>query len=157
MDEKINKARQAGYSDAEIASYLSKSGQNPSDYGLSSGNYTPAAVDTAQKRTAATAYNGLCEKFVEQASYGKSGIFPSAIAAWTGQQDKAIAGINGIKPGDAVYFNADSSNGGFGHTGIYLGEGKMLSATYNGLQESDLGSWQKQTGQKILGYVPLGQ
>ena len=55
---------------------------------------------------------------------------------------------------DLVYFSPNASNEGYGHTGVYSGNGQMISATDNGVKQSNLGDWLKQTGQKILGYVP---
>lgn len=101
-------------------------------------------------------YIGLCQKFVEQATMGSTGHYASASDAWHQQQDRAVkdSNLNGIQPGDAVYFDADQSNQGYGHTGIYTGNGKFISATDNGVQNNPLSDWIGQTGQKVLGYIP---
>ena len=94
---------------------------------------------------------GLCEKFVEQATRGVTGLFASAADAWNKQTHQTD--MSKIQPGDAVYFAPDKSNNNYGHTGVYLGNGKMQSATYNGIQTSDINQWKQSTGQKILGFV----
>lgn len=102
-------------------------------------------------------YRNYCEAFVEQITQGKTGMYPSAISAWVNQQKTAVQGLQGIQPGDTVYFSANKSNGGYGHTGIYIGNNQFISATYNGVKTEDLTKWQQSTGQQLLGYVPSGQ
>src|ERR1035437_8866889 len=115
--------------------------------------FPPANLDRARQALGEKAYIGLCEKFVENAG-GKDAQFASASAAWNGQQGKAVKGsLNGIQPGDEVYFAPDKSNENYGHTGIYAGNGQFISATDNGIKQVDLGSWIQQTGQILLGYV----
>lgn len=114
-------------------------------------------LNTAAQYLNTQDYNNFCEAFVEQATQGHAGVYPSAIQAWIAQQKSAVQGLQGIQPGDTVYFGADQSNGGYGHTGIYVGNGQFVSATYNGVKTADLGKWQQSTGQKLLGYVPSGQ
>lgn len=113
-------------------------------------------LNTAAQYLGTKDFNNFCEAFVEQATQGHTGVYPSAIQAWIGQQKSAVQGTQGIQPGDTVYFSADKSNGGYGHTGIYVGNGQFISATYNGVQTEDLNKWQQSTGQKLLGYVPSG-
>lgn len=103
------------------------------------------------------AFDDMCEKFVEQAMFGRTGMYPSAIAAWNAQAHKAIAGINGAQPGDQVFFSPNAGNGYYGHTGIYMGNNQILAATDQGVKQTDLNQWQRYTGQKLLGYVPRGQ
>jgi hypothetical protein len=99
-------------------------------------------------------YDGLCEAYAEQQKHGVTGIYPSAIAAWNQSKDK-VQGLEGIQPGDQIFFAPDKSNSGFGHTGIYQGDGKFTSATYNGVQTNDLNNWQQSTGQQLLGYTTV--
>lgn len=115
----------------------------------------PKILAMAKASMTPNAYAGYCERFVENVQ-GKQGVFPSAYAAWQGQQDRATRGLEGIQPGDQVYFAPDQSNLGYGHVGIFAGNNQFLSATNNGVKTSDLGAWQKQTGQKVLGYVRGG-
>lgn len=113
-------------------------------------------VSSAESYSGSQQFKNLCQAFVEQMTYGHQGVYPTAIAAWNQQQNKAISGTDGIQPGDLVYFGADKSNGGFGHAGIYEGNGNFVSATDSGVQSNNLDQWQKGTGQKLLGYVPQG-
>lgn len=116
----------------------------------------PSDVQSAQGDTGDQTYNNYCEKFVEQAVYGKAGMFPTAADAINSysQQGQAFAGTKGIQPGDMVYFAPDQSNSYEGHAGIYTGNNKFVSATDNGVEEYDLNKWQKDTGQQLVGYVP---
>lgn len=110
-----------------------------------------------QQYLGSQAWDDYCQKFVEQALYGRSGMYASAIAAWNAQAHKAVGGINGAQPGDQVFFSPNAGNGGYGHTGIYMGNNQFLSATDQGVKQLDLNQWQRGTGQKLLGYVPSGQ
>lgn len=112
-------------------------------------------IGSAASYIGSKAFDDLCQAFVEQATYGHQGIYPSAISAWNSQNNK-VSGTSGIQPGDLVYFDADKSNGGLGHTGIYTGSNQFISATNNGVQSNDLDKWQKGTGQQLLGYIPQG-
>ncbi len=114
-------------------------------------------LNTAAQYLGTKDYNNFCEAFVEQATQGHTGVYPSAIQAWIAQQNNAVQGTQGIQPGDTVYFSANQGNGGYGHTGIYIGNGQFISATYNGVKTANLAQWQQSTGQKLLGYVPSGQ
>lgn len=114
---------------------------------------TPDDVALAQKSIGDQSYNGWCQAFVEHATQGKTGLYPSAIAAWQQQQNKAVPGLTGVKPGDPIYFAPNDSNEGYGHTGIYVGDNKFISATDNGVKTYDLNDWSNMTGQQILGYL----
>lgn len=100
------------------------------------------------------AWDDLCEKFAEQAVYGHANMYPNAITAWTSQSKNGVSGLNGIQPGDLVYFSPNEGNGYNGHTGIYQGNNQFLSATDNGVQLNDIGKWVQSTGQQVLGYIP---
>lgn len=119
----------------------------------------PGDVQSAQSDSGDQSYNNYCEKFVEQAVYGKAGMFPTAADAINSysQQGQAFAGTQGIQPGDMVYFAPDKSNRFEGHAGIYSGNGSFVSATDNGVEEYSLKDWEKQTGQQLVGYVPPPQ
>ncbi len=107
-----------------------------------------------QRLIGSQAYDDLCQKFAEEAVYGKSGLFPNAITAWTNQSKQQVSGLSGIQPGDLVYFSPNQGNGMNGHVGIYKGNNQFVSATDNGVRVNDLGQWAKSTGQQILGYIP---
>ena len=115
----------------------------------------PEQLAWAEQHLGDQAYIGLCEQFVEKAG-GTTGQYASAIDAWDGQKNTRVddPSLKGIQPGDKVYFAPDNSNGGYGHTGLYAGNGQFISATDNGVRQYDLGQWQKMTGQQPLGYVP---
>lgn len=100
-------------------------------------------------------FNGLCEAYAEQQLTGHQGIYPSAIAAYQDQAQKGNINTSSdnIPKGAQVFFNADNSNGGFGHTGISNGDGTFTSATYNGVKTFNLSDWEKDTGQQYLGYA----
>lgn len=123
-------------------------------------NNSPADVSTAKTYVDNPEMNqhaGMCQQFVEQVTQGKTGIYPSAIDAWQQQQNRARAGLDGAKPGDAVYFAPDSSNGYSGHTGILTKDGKFISATDNGVKEMSIQDWQNMTNQQVMGYLPEGR
>lgn len=107
-----------------------------------------------QRLIGSQAYDDECQKFIEEEIYGHSGMFPNAITAWTSQSQHQKQGLDGIQIGDSLYFSPNSGNGYNGHTGIYQGNGKMLSATDNGVKISDIGNWLSSTGQQLLGYIP---
>lgn len=113
----------------------------------------PAILNNAKKLLGNQNFIGLCERFVEIATQGKSGIYPSAIAAFTAQKDKAVP-LDQAKPGDAVYFAPDKSNNNFGHTGVIADNGSMISATNTGVKQTPISTWTQNTGQKILGVIP---
>ena len=113
----------------------------------------PSLLDQASQYLNKNQFIGLCEAFVEKMTKGVEGIYKDASTAWN-QQASKVTGLTGVKPGDAVYFAPDASNGYNGHTGVYEGNNQFVSATYNGVKQYDLNDWQKMTGQKLLGYVP---
>lgn len=116
---------------------------------------SPGDITRASAQTGSQDENGECQKFVEQMVYGHAGIFPSAIDAWDAyaKDGQARMGTQGVKPGDLLYFAPDKSNQDAGHTGIFMGGDKFISATDNGVMPYSLTDWQKQTGQQLLGYV----
>lgn len=120
---------------------------------------TPDDVVTAREELGDQSYNGYCERFVEEKAYGKSGIHGSAADAWNHnvKEGNAFSGLDGAQPGDLVYFEPDASNGYAGHAAIYSGGNRMISATYSGVQDSNIDDWTKQTKQKVLGYVKVNK
>lgn len=114
----------------------------------------PALLQRAKQYLGSDAYIGLCQAFVERATKGMEGIYASAKDAWAQQQDKAQTDLSKMKVGDSVYFAPDASNGFYGHTGVYAGNGQFISATDNGIKQVNLDDWMRTTGQKILGFIP---
>ncbi len=97
-------------------------------------------------------YLDLCEKFVEQVQ-GSAQKFASAATAWDNQKNK-VSGLDGVQPGDAIYFAPDQSNSHYGHAAVYTGNNNMISAANKGVEQDNIDSWVKNTGQKLLGYIP---
>lgn len=118
---------------------------------------TDANVQTAESGIGRQDRDGLCQQFVEESTYGKSGIYPTASAAWNSyvKNGQAFQGdVSKAPPGTLIYFAPDASNGNEGHVGIALnGKGDMISATDNGVEVSNVSDWENATGQKPLGYV----
>lgn len=79
-------------------------------------------------------YN-LCQRFIEQA-YGTGGRFTSAGAA--GAALVKSADLSQADVGDLLFFRPDASNGYGGHAAIYLGNGEMVGATYNGVTRDNV-------------------
>lgn len=104
-------------------------------------------------------WNGLCESYAEEQTLGHTGVYPSAIAAYNAnaQSGNINTGSTNIPKGAQLFFGADSTNGGFGHTTVSLGSDKsgntlMEGATYNGVKVNTLNSWLQSSGQKYLGW-----
>jgi len=96
---------------------------------------------------------GLCQRFVENVA-GTSGQYPSAIAA-----SNAIEGSTdwaNMQPGDTIYFTPNAGNEGYGHAGIYAGNGMFINPGPSGVQTSSLTDWMNQTGQRLIEYIPQG-
>ncbi len=113
-------------------------------------------VQNAQNNIGDQSYNGLCEGFAEEQTFGKRGLYPSAADAWNAYEQNGQATKGNIidaPKGALVYFSADQSNNGDGHVGISDGNGNFISATSNGVQQIPINDWVKMTGQTPLGYV----
>jgi hypothetical protein len=78
----------------------------------------------SQRRLAKWAWR--CERFVEEA-YGTRGRFDTAADA-AAALPLTRSPITDAPAGALVYFKADRANRGYGHVGLSLGGGKMLSA-----------------------------
>lgn len=99
-------------------------------------------------------YRGFCQRFAEYAAFGKKDITESAIKFWNDAPEKT-EGFKGLKKGDLIYFDKHRSNKGFGHVGVYEGNGNFISATDSGIESQSLDSWVNKTGQRPLGYIPV--
>ncbi|WP_405060994.1 CHAP domain-containing protein [Kribbella sp. NBC_01505] len=104
---------------------------------------TTAAVDTAatpqaradnaiawfSSRNGSTAYQGYCEKAVEN-SYGRTGIYASAIANWNDAVRRGAAHRGDLNPpkGALVFWNISS----YGHVGLATGDGNFWATSVNG-------------------------
>lgn len=110
----------------------------------------PADLARAKAQLGEQAYIGYCQSFVEQAT-GSGWQGSSASDAWERSQNK-IQGLQGMQPGDLIYFN--DPNNPDGHVGIADKNNQFVSATDNGIQENDINNWEQETGQSPLGYIP---
>ncbi len=155
----IASGKQPKYDDGQSYDYLNYLPGHPqipiaAAQAMSSGA-NPQVLNKAKQSLGNQDFIGLCEKFIETVTQGKSGLFPSAAAAWdsytkTGQ---AQPGLNGASAGDMVYFKPDSSNQGYGHVGLLDQSGNLISATATGVRAVPLNTWIKDTGQQVLGHV----
>ncbi|RSM62859.1 CHAP domain-containing protein [Amycolatopsis sp. WAC 01376] len=90
------------------------------------GDGTPAgAVQWFKNRIGSTAYQGLCEKAVENA-YGTTGVWASANAHWNGASPKHTTGTP--PKGSFVYWNISQ----WGHVGIADGSGGIYASSIGG-------------------------
>jgi NlpC/P60 family len=97
----------------------------PQGGGLGGSGFDPgeSAIAWAQSLRGNTSYAWYCERFVENA-FNTSGRYPSAWAAAT-----ALGLHGGAAPrGALVFFRPNSTNDYYGHIGISLGGGQMVSA-----------------------------
>lgn len=117
---------------------------------------SPDIVQRARRMLGKKEFINWCQAFVRTVT-GSNQFFGSAINAWKQQKNKAIPSLKGIKPGDAIYFSANSSNRGYGHTGIYAGNNQFISPTGKGVQQLPISNWINTTGQQVLGYIPQGR
>jgi cell wall-associated NlpC family hydrolase len=108
----------------------------PGSPGAASGSGAQA-IAWARSRLGRQDWNGLCERFVEEA-YGTSGVFPSAAAAQSMITHRGKDAWRSAPAGALVYFAPDATNGFNGHVGIALGGGRMISATPSGVREERL-------------------
>jgi cell wall-associated NlpC family hydrolase len=97
------------------------------------GSKAQKALSWARSKVGSQEWNDLCERFVEQA-YGTSGVYPTAIdAAREVVKHKGYASLKTAPAGALLYFTADETNDNNGHAGIYLGNGRMISARPTGV------------------------
>ncbi len=83
------------------------------------------AITWAQGEKNAKKWASYCERFVEE-SFGIRGRFPSANAAAVALKPRKTA-FSKIPVGSLVFFRSPKK-GGPGHVGLWLGNGKMISA-----------------------------
>jgi hypothetical protein len=85
-----------------------------------------SALEWARTQLGSTIWAYRCERFVEEA-YGTRYIFASA---WVAAQHVTLhhSPVTSAPPGTLVYFGPDSANRGYGHVGLSLGGGNIISA-----------------------------
>jgi hypothetical protein len=97
---------------------------------MSAGDGTiSGAIQWMQNHAGSTAWEGYCEKAVENA-YGTTGVWASAKAHWQGaiNAGKAHPGSYAAPRGAFVYWNTSQ----FGHVGISDGNGGFYSSSVGG-------------------------
>lgn len=91
------------------------------------GNYAKQFLGTKYVWGGNSLTNGIdCSGLVQQV-YKHFGISLPRVTYDQIGEGQAI-GIKGLRPGDLVFFDTDSSHSGPDHVGIYLGNGKMINA-----------------------------
>lgn len=108
--------------------------------GLTSTAQAPAspagrsAVDTALGYLGRHDWNNYCERFVE-VCYGTQNLYPNAASAGRALVTHRGASALATAPAGAVlYFAANAGNQQQGHAALYVGDGRMVSATPNGVK-----------------------
>ncbi|MFF1821943.1 CHAP domain-containing protein [Kribbella sp. NPDC058245] len=86
------------------------------------------AINWFSSRNGSTAYQGYCEKAVEN-SYGRTGIYASAIANWNDAVRRGVAHRGDLNPpkGALVFWNISS----YGHVGLATGDGNFWATSVN--------------------------
>jgi hypothetical protein len=93
---------------------------------LAAGDGTPSgAVQWFKNHLGSTAWQGYCEKAVENA-YGTTGVWASANAHWNGASTRHTSGTPPL--GSFVYWNISS----YGHVGIADGSGGIYATSIGG-------------------------
>lgn len=90
------------------------------------GNHRDTALAWARTQVGLERWAWRCERFVEEA-YGTRERFPTAAAASSAVMLHREP-ITAAPPGSLVYFAADTYNQRYGHVGLSVGGGKMISA-----------------------------
>ena len=80
-------------------------------------------------RNGSTAYQGYCEKAVEN-SYGRTGVYASAIANWNDAVRRGAAHRGDLNPpkGALVFWNISA----YGHVGVAKGDGTFWATSVSG-------------------------
>ena len=80
-------------------------------------------------RNGSTAYQGYCEKAVENA-YGRTGVYASAKANWNDAVRRGAAHRGDLNPpkGALVFWNISA----YGHVGLATGDGNFWATSVNG-------------------------
>ncbi|MFF0344045.1 CHAP domain-containing protein [Kribbella sp. NPDC004875] len=86
------------------------------------------AIAWFANRNGSTAYQGYCEKAVENA-YGTTGVYASAIANWNDAVNRGAAHKGDLNPpkGALVFWNISA----YGHVGVATGDGNFWATSVN--------------------------
>ena len=109
--------------------------ENGGGLGGGPGNHRATAIQWALTQLRLTRWAWWCERFVEEA-YGSRYDYRTAAAAAT-RLHLHHEPITRAPRGSLVYFRADPSNRRYGHVGLSLGDGKMISALAR-VQKTDI-------------------
>ena len=114
----------------------------------------PSQLAWAKSHIDPVAYNNLCLQFVDDAlGLPNTNRSPTAISAWQSPTNQKVQGLQGVQPGDPVFFGPTNTVPE-GHTGLYSDNGKFISGQFG---EQDINQWSQNEGQPVLGYMPAGQ
>jgi hypothetical protein len=100
--------------------------ENGGGLGGGPGDHRDAALQWARSQRRLTKWAWRCQRFVEEA-YGTRGKFDTAAQA-ASKLELNRGPVGDAPRGALVYFRGDSANRGFGHVGLSLGRGRMISA-----------------------------
>jgi Bacterial Ig domain len=100
--------------------------ENGGGLGGGPGHHRDTALSWARSQRGLRRWAWRCERFVEEA-YGTRGKFRTAAVA-ASRLKLHRESITSAPPGSLVYFAADRYNRGFGHVGLALSGGRMISA-----------------------------
>ncbi len=93
-----------------------------------------AAVDTALGYLGRHDWNNYCERFVE-VCYGTQNLYPNAAtAARALVTHRGTSALATAPAGAILYFAANAGNQQQGHAALYVGDGRMVSATPSGVK-----------------------
>jgi cell wall-associated NlpC family hydrolase len=98
------------------------------------------AIQWALSRLGQGGWVGWCQRFVENA-FGTGGRYASAWSAANSLMTNPGGTLASAPRGTLVFFRPHPTNGGFGHVGLSLGGGQMVSATNNGPEITGMNSY----------------
>ena len=100
--------------------------ENGGGLGGGPGDHRDTALEWARSQLGLKLWRWRCERFVEEA-YGTRFVFDTALKAES-QLELHTGPITNAPAGTLVYFGGDAYNQGWGHVGVSLGGGRMISA-----------------------------
>lgn len=111
-------------------------------------NQVQTIINTAKSLVGSSQYNGYCQRFV-RVCYESAGIYATqtaftALEAWS--LWKVSTSRENIPVGACVYFQGYGYDWENGHAAIYLGDGYVIDATYQGVAVRQITNWQGYLG-----------
>lgn len=128
-------------------------------YTSASVNQVNTIISTARSLIGSSGYNGYCQRFVRNC-YEAAGIYANQVAftaleGWS--MWKVSTRQDNIPIGACVYFQGYGYSWEYGHVAIYLGNGYVIDATYQGVSERKITNWQGYLGWGYqAGIAPTG-